>query len=341
MTLAIAATYLLFWPLPIEPEAWNPPSAPSASTNAALAAFELLEPSLPAPEAITFDAEGRVVTGLIDGRIVRFTPKGNDLAVIARTEGRPLGLKYDHGGNLLVADAQRGLLIVDRDGAVKSLAASYGEKQLGFVDDVDVASDGTVYFSDASSRGSLAKYKLEVIEHRPLGRLFAYHPDGRLELLLEGLYFANGVALAPDASYVLVSETTSYRIRRFYLNGPKAGQNDIFVDNLPGFPDNITWSPSRRVFWVALPTPREPILDQLSPSPFLRKVVARFPNVFQPSIRRHAWAVAIDETGRIVADLQDDSSTSYSPLTSVVEQGGFLYLGSFVHNGVGRIAAPR
>jgi sugar lactone lactonase YvrE len=338
--LATMVAYLLFWPVPIEPESWTPPRAVKGSANGGLAGVELLEPLLPAPEAVTFDGEGRIVTGLLDGRVVRFTPNGNDLTVIAQTGGRPLGLKYDPAGRLIVADAGRGLIAIGREGNVETLVAEVAGQSLRLVDDLDIGKDGSIYFSDASARWSLAQYKMDVIEHRPSGRLFVYRPDHGVELLLGGLYFANGVALSPDESYVLVAETMSYRIRRIHLRGPRAGQDDVFVDNLPGFPDNITWSPTRRAFWIALPVPREQTIDALGPWPFARKVLARLPEVLQPAVKRHARAVAIDETGGIVAAVEDAAATSYSPLTSVIEREGVLYLGSFVHSGVGRVRAP-
>jgi sugar lactone lactonase YvrE len=338
--LAMMAAYLLLWPLSIEPESWTPPRASPPLANAGLAGVEVLEPSLPAPEAVTFDAAGRLVTGLLDGRIVRFTPNGRDVTVLAQTGGRPLGLKYDDAGRLLVADASRGLLAIGPQGQVETLATEIGGQKFRLVDDLDVAKDGAIYFSDATTRWPLDQYKMDVIEHRPSGRLLVHRPDRGVEVVLGGLYFANGVALAPDESYVLVSETMSYRIRRLHLRGPRAGQNDVFVDNLPGFPDNITWSPARRAFWIALATPREPAIDALGPWPFVRKVLVRLPEKLQPAIKRHAWALAVDEAGRTVADVQDVSPTSYSPLTSVIERDGFLYLGSFVHHGVGRVRAP-
>jgi len=338
--LATTAAYLLFWPVPIEPESWTPPRKSSSSANAGLAGVEVLEPSLPAPEAVTFDADGRVVTGLLDGRIVRFTPNGSDVTVLARTGGRPLGLKYDVAGRLFVADAYRGLLAIGPQGNVETLATELDGQKLRLVDDLDVGKDGAVYFSDASARWPLDQYKMDVIEHRPSGRLLVYRPDRGVELVLGGLYFANGVALSPDESYVLVAETMSYRIRRIHLRGPRAGQHDVLIDNLPGFPDNITWSPARRAFWIALAAPREPAIDALGPWPFIRKVLARLPEALQPAIKRHARALAVDEAGRIIADVQDVSPTSYSPMTSVIERDGFLYLGSFVRHGVGRASAP-
>jgi hypothetical protein len=148
------------------------------------------------------------------------------------------------------------------------------------------------------------------------------------------------VALGPDDAYVLVAETGSYRVRRYWLRGELAGKSDVFMDNLPGFPDNITWSSTRRAFWLAMATPRDSGLDRLGPYPILRKVVARLPSALQPKPKRHAWVVALDEKTAVTADLQYASDNSYSPIASVIEHDGWLYLGSFSHPGVARVMAP-
>src|SRR3546814_15291292 len=64
--------------------------------------------------------------------------------------------------------------------------------------------------------------------------------SGQTKTLMQGLHFANGVAVGPGASYLLVSETNEYRIWRYWLKGVRAGQQEIFADNLPGFPDNLS-----------------------------------------------------------------------------------------------------
>lgn len=69
--------------------------------------------------------------------------------------------------------------------------------------------------------------------------------------MLDGLYFANGVAVSPDQSFVLVAEMVRYRVRRYWLDGLERGTVDTFVENLPGFPDNIR-SNGKGTFWIGL-----------------------------------------------------------------------------------------
>ncbi len=114
--------------------------------------------------------------------------------------------------------------------------------------------------------------------------------------LLRGLYFANGVAVSPDQTFVLVAETGKYRIRRVWVKEPKAGMDDVFIDNLPGFPDGIS-SNGKDKFWLALVTPRQPLFDKLMPYPFLRKVVLRLPRFLQPAPQRYSFVLALDPQG--------------------------------------------
>jgi sugar lactone lactonase YvrE len=334
--------YLAFWPVPIEPEAWRPPVARSWKRNDGLAGATWAHRELRGPECVAFDAAGRVVTGLQDGRIVRFAADGSGaVETIAKTGGRPLGLEYDGTGHLIVADADKGLLSVGSDGKVTILATEANGVPFRFTDDLAIAQDGTIYFTDASSRWPVAKFAMDILEHRPSGRLLAYHPGtGKAEVVLAGLYFANGVALAADESFVLVAETASYRVRRYWLRGENAGKNDVFADNLPGFPDNLTYAPERHMYWVAIGSPRDQVLDQLAGRPGWRKVVARLPKALQPAPKQHAWVIGLDESGKVAADLQYVSAAAYSPIASVIERDGWLYLGSFMLGGTARVRAP-
>ncbi len=335
--------YLLFWPTGLTPEGWRPSPAPpltgAYAKNDALAGVKAVALSLVGPESIAIDKDGRIHTGLADGSIVRLAADGTHIERLASTGGRPLGVELDALGRLVIADAERGLLRLE--GTVLSvLAAEHEGKRFRFADDLAIAADGTIYFTDVSLRFGLDDYIMDLLDHRPTGRLFAWREGGKLEVVADRLYFANGVALAPDGSYALVAETSSYRVTRIWLHGERRGQREVFVDNLPGFPDNITWSSTRRAFWIALGAPRDATLDALAPFPFLRNVIARLPPQLRPKPRRHVFALAFDEQGKIIANLQHENIAAYAPLASVLESGGMLWLGSLERDGVGRIAAP-
>ena len=110
-------------------------------------------------------------------------------------------------------------------------------------------------------------------------RLIRYDPRTKKnEVLIEGLHFANGVVLSPNEEFVLVAETFRSRIHRYYLKGPNKGERDIFIDGLPGVPDNLK-SDGQGGFFVPLIVTRDksnPVLFQsLGPFPILRKFLSR------------------------------------------------------------------
>lgn len=340
--------FLFFWPTDVEPLAWQPAKAPSLKAgiyaeNSLLANIKPVgSQNLHGPEALVIDDDGFLITGLHDGRIVRTSIDGYAVKELVNTQGRPLGLAWHPDGRLIIADAIRGLLALDlSNNFLTVLAAADGENRLGFTDDLDISSDGRyAYFSDATLRWGYGQDGEAIMEHGGDGRLLRYDfSNGQLETLLDGLEFANGVALGPNDEYVLVNETGAYRVTRYWLNGDKAGQHDIFIDNLPGFPDNIRFDGNDR-FWLALYAPRNILVDGLAPYPFWRKVLVRAMLVLPKPIEKRSFAVALNTQGEVVANLQHAGRSSYAPITTVLAHDNWLYFGSLTQNGMARIEQP-
>jgi sugar lactone lactonase YvrE len=343
--IALAIAYLALWPVPVSPVAWTPPTPPtltgSYQQNSLLSTTERLSLGEGfAPEGVAIDSQNRIYAGFDDGRIMRLQPDGTRPETFANTHGRPLGMVFDDNGNLIVADANKGLLSVAGNGAINVLAAESDGLPFRCTNDLDIGTDGTIYFSDASHRFPLSNYKADLLEHGGNGRLLSYNPKTKTTTtLLRDLSFANGVALSPDQSFVLVVETGKYRIHRLWLKGPKQGQSDIFVENLPGFPDGLS-SNGRDKFWLALVTPRDKTLDTLLPYPFLRKVVLRLPKFLQPAPKRYSFVLGLDSSGTVTANLQDGTEGCYAQIANAVEHNGALYFGSIGESTVGRFWFP-
>ena len=140
----LAIVYLLVAPVPITPAAWTPPVAPTLTgqyeQNNRLAHTDRL--SLGdgrSPEDVAIDSGGRIYGGFDDGRIIQLQPDGTQPHVFANTQGRPLGLAFDPAGNLIVADAIKGLLAIDKSGTIKVLATEVDGAKFGCLNDLDVS----------------------------------------------------------------------------------------------------------------------------------------------------------------------------------------------------------
>ena len=239
---------------------------------------------------------------------------------------------------LYVADADQGLLAINGNGQVSVLSTSANDQPFAFTDDVAVADDGRVYFTDATSRWHQPHYRTAILEHHGDGRLLRYDPaTGSTDVLLDGLHFANGVALGPGDAYVLVTESGSYRVTRYWLRGPHAGAHDVFMDDLPGFPDGIDADADHQGFWIALFAPRNKLLDFAAPYPWLRKVVYRLPMWAQPTPAHVGHIVHVANDGHVIGQRIDDSDNAYAPITSVTADGDWLYLGSLEAHAIGRV----
>jgi sugar lactone lactonase YvrE len=102
----------------------------------------------------------------------------------------------------------QGLLRVGKDGVTTLLASEVEGSAIRFADAAIEASDGTVYFSDASTRRGFDRWFLDFLESRPTGRLLRYDPrGGETSVVLDQLGFANGVALPRDEAFVVVCES--------------------------------------------------------------------------------------------------------------------------------------
>jgi len=348
LIIIVIVIYFVSWPVPIDPVAWEAPTNPGYSgpfvPNERLKGIQVLPiGDNHGPEDIALDSQGRIYAATHEGRIVRLQADGSNPENWIDTGGRPLGIDFDNDGNLIVADAFLGLLSIAQDGTITELATMADGVPIRYANDVDVAADGKIYFSDASTKfgakewGSTYKASLvDLMEHGGHGRLLVFDMAScKTKTLLEGLNFANGVAVSHDQTYVLVNETGRYRVIRYWLAGPKKGQAEPLIEGLPSFPDNISTGFDGR-FWVAFFSPRNSLLDNLSDNPFLRKMIQRTPAFLRRKAVAYGHIIAIDGNGKVLEDLQDPNGR-YPINSSVTETEDYLYIGSLVAPVLGRL----
>lgn len=281
------------------------------------------------PESLAVGPDGFLYSGFDNGAILRFTPQGKFHDVWHNTGGRPLGLRFHPDGSLIACDTTLGLIRITSAKKTERLAQSAAGTQFGFADDLDITADGRfVYFSDASSQWHYHQERLDMIEHGGHGRLIRYDFEtGGTEVLMDGLHFANGVTLGPNEDYLLLAETGSYQVHRYWLKGNKAGSSEVFIRNLPGFPDNVRFN-GRDRFWLAVPVPRNPLLDLLAPLPWPRFAVMQYARWLPLPVKRAAIVLGFDLDGGLRHNLQCHDPGGYHHITQVLEHEGSLYCSS-------------
>jgi len=332
----------------INPVSWRPAAAPSRArrrhSDVPLPPLDVVDVGGPGPEDVVVAGDGSVYTGTADGlvrRIRRFRDEPARVDVVADTGGRPLGVEWLPDGRLLVCDAERGLLAVDvvagvtadgdpaaLKGAVAVLAEEADGAPLRLTNNAAVGRDGTIWFTDSSARFGLDDYRADIFEHSGTGRLLRRDPDGSTHTLATGLQFANGVALAADESAVFYAETGGYRLNRRWLTGDRAGETEVVLDNLPGFPDNLSIGDDG-LLWMAMASPRQRLVDTLAPAPpAVRRAVWAVPEALQPHPRLGPWVMGVDPgSGAIVYDLQG-YHPQFGMTTGVRQHKGRIWLGS-------------
>ncbi|XP_022774023.1 protein STRICTOSIDINE SYNTHASE-LIKE 5-like [Durio zibethinus] len=319
-------------PMPLH-ELSQPPEPALLRNDRMLLGAELLGVGkFQGPEDIVYDSRSEVIyTGSGDGWIKRvwLNESASDTVVEnwVRTGGRPLGLALGLNTEVIVADAYKGLLNISRDGAIELLADGAEDLKFKLTDDVDVAEDGMIYFTDASHKYSLNEVRQDLFEGRPYGRLISFDPvSKRTEVLLSDLYFANGIAVSPDQDYLVFCETTMRRCRKYYIKGIKKGNVEKFMDNLPGMPDNIRYDGEGH-YWIALGTENTLFWDLAFKYPLVRKTAAIIERLTgrRVSTEKNGGVLAVDMDGKPVAQYQD---VELNLVSTGIKIKNYLYCGS-------------
>jgi sugar lactone lactonase YvrE len=362
LTLAV---YLLFWPVPIQPVSWEVSKAPGYSgahaVNTRLANLQKIEIGKEVgPEHLAIGPDGKLYAAMASGNVLRMQPDGSAQEVFVNTQGRVLGFDFDAAGNLIAADAMRGLLRVAPDKQITVLADKVNGDPIRYADAVVVAKSGKIYLSDATTRfapkdvgGTFEASVLDIIEQSSIGRILEYDPATKAtRIVAKGLSFANGVALSANERQIFVAETGKYRVWRIDVNASEldvrqtsgmSGATHIVLPNLPGYPDNLMrglpTADGKHTLWVGLAKPRSPVVDGMAEKPFLRNMTLRLPRFLWPIPPRYGHVIAFTEDGTIVQDLQDPTG-AYPETTSVLETKDRLYVQSLHAPFIGWMKRP-
>lgn len=303
------------------------------------------------PEDVIFDRQDNLYCPNRHGDIVRFfAPDYARWEIFAHIGGHPLGMAFDRDENLNVCVGGMGLYQVTPERRVvkltdetnRTLLSIIDDSRLKLADDLDIAPDGRIFFSEATIRYDMHEWPYDALESRGNGRLICFDPrDASTRTILRDLQFPNGVCMAGDGQSFLFAETWGCRINRYWFDGPKKGQCEVVVADLPGYPDNINRA-SDGNFWVALVGMRSPALDLALRMPSMRKRMAKrvardewlFPNI------NSGCVLKFKSSGKVLESLWDLGGTNHPMVTSMREHKGYLYLGGLYNDRIGRLALP-
>ncbi|KDP33928.1 hypothetical protein JCGZ_07499 [Jatropha curcas] len=329
----------IFFFSPISPDLLELPPATSLPTNKRLQeVIRLGEGTLEGPEDVCVDRDGVLYTASRDGWIKRLHSNGTWDNWKKIDSNGLLGITISKEGGLIVCDAEMGLLKVTDDG-VTVLASEINGSKIRFADDAIETSDGNIYFSVASTKFGFHNWYLDLLEARPNGQLLKYDPSIKeTSILLDNLYFPNGVALSKEEDYLIFCETWKFRCSKHWLKGNNKGKTEIFVQNLPGGPDNINLAPDGS-FWIGLLQLTSDWLKFVHTSKLSKHLVASFPKLIElvTGLRKKAMVVNVAADGRIIRMFDDPVGKVMSFVTSAFEFDGYLYLGSLNTNFIGKL----
>lgn len=300
-----------------------------------------------APEDVILDRDDNLYAGSRHGDIIRFfAPDYQRMEVYAHIGGQPLGLAFDRDDNLNICIGGMGLYRITpqrevqrvTDETNRSWHSINDDSRLRLADDLDIADDGRIFFSEATTRYEMHEWPVDGLEARGNGRIVCYDPrDGSTRTVLRDLRFPNGIAIASDGLSILFAETWGCCIKRWWFDGPKKGTTEVVLDNLPGYPDNINLA-SDGNYWLALVGMRCPAYDLALRMPgFRRRMALRVPldEWLFPNINT-GCVIKFNEAGQVLETLWDLGGENHPMITSMREHRGHLYLGGILNNRIGR-----
>ncbi|CEF60794.1 Six-bladed beta-propeller, TolB-like domain and Strictosidine synthase, conserved region domain-containing protein [Strongyloides ratti] len=326
----------------------------------------LLKGQLLGPESIVID-DDIIYTGTLDGKIVKIRNgiiedeiKINKLAKNCNGEnvyecGRPLGIRKLNKDELITVDPVNGVYIVNFNKKTLKLVFDINKKinnkKATLLDDLTIYNEKEIFVTDASTKYGYNDFHKVIFEHQPRGRVLKINIEtGEGTEVTTGYYFPNGIQMHPDGDSFVVCDFTSANIWRYYVNGPKKNEAKLFIDNLPGMPDNIRLSKSGKSFYVALGAKRSQekpsIFDFLNNGFLARSIRSILASNIPPwvfvkieSVLPHPGTLflELDLNGNIIKSYHDNNGLTLPRITEVAEDDKYFYFGSFIDDYLVRI----
>jgi len=217
-----------------------PPLDGAFSPNDRLDATTPIGEPLPGVDDVVADTEGAIYASAGRKVLKLSGPDFTQRTVIAEFDGDAGGLALHPDGRLLVCVAGRGLAALSPGNAPPRFLEAAGGKTFAGLLSVTVAPDGRVFAVEGSVGRTPDQWRHDLMEKRSNGRLIAASPAlDKAEVLLGGLAYPYGVAIAADGNSLWFTESWAHRISRLPLDRNGGAQPEVVVANLPGYPARL------------------------------------------------------------------------------------------------------
>jgi ribose transport system permease protein len=302
-------------------------------------------------EDVLLDDEDNLYCGSRHGDVVRFFgPDHRRWEIYAHIGGHPLGMAWNPEGELVTCVGGMGLYKITRERRVVKLSAETKRSLLSIIDDsrvrlpddLDIAEDGRVFFSEATVRYDTAEWMIDALEGRGNGRILCYDPKtGSTHTVLRNLIFPNGICMTGDCESLLFAQTWACTITRYWYAGQNRGRSQVIIADLPGYPDNINRA-SDGNYWCGIVGMRAPAFDLALRMPqFRRRMVYRVAvDEWLTPNQNTGCVIKFDLNGSVLQTLWDKDGHAHAAVTSMREHRGHLYLGGIFNDRIGKLPIP-
>jgi len=205
-------------------------------------------------EGVVIDKEGNAWGGGRNGTVYQVSPDGTVHEVAQLPPGStPNGVTLDRAGNFVYCDlGKKAVMRLSPDGKVSMIADRAGTLALSLPNFASYDAEGNLYVSNSSTQ-DIGKVLSELEKPAPNGALVRIRPDGRGEVIADGLYFANGTAIDPQEHAVYVLESSRNDCLRIQIKKDGTfGKPEVYAKDFPALPDGMAFDTERNLY-ITLP----------------------------------------------------------------------------------------
>jgi len=220
----------------------------------AIESVEIFGAGVSEAEGVVIDKEGNAWGGGRNGKVYKVSPDGKVHEVAQLPEGSmPNGVTLDRAGNFVYCDlGKKAVMRLSPDGKVSMIADRAGALALSLPNFCSYDAEGNLYVSNSSTQ-DISKVLAELDKPAPNGALVRIRPDGRGDIVAEGIYFANGTAIDPNEDAVYVLESSRNDCLRIQIKKDGTfGKPEIYSKDFPALPDGMAFDVDRNLY-ITLP----------------------------------------------------------------------------------------